>query len=133
MKKAVIIILAVILVLAGVPLILRHLVSETVKDISISDIDLENVGDGTYIGECSAPPVSVTARVIVANHRFTNIEIVKHDNGLGSKAEKITDEIIGRQSLDVDAVSGATLSSVCILKAVENAVENNTYNMEEQK
>lgn len=133
MKKAVIIILAVILVSAGVPLILRHLVSETVKDISISDIDLENVGDGTYIGEYSAPPVSVTVRVTVANHRFTDIEIVKHDNGLGSKAEKITDDIIGRQSLDVDAVSGATLSSVCILKAVENAVENNTYNMEEQK
>lgn len=94
---------------------------------------MENVGDGTYIGEYSAPPVSVTARVTVANHRFTNIEIVKHDNGLGGKAEKITDDIIGRQSLDVDAVSGATLSSVCILKAVENAVENNTYNMEEQK
>lgn len=133
MKKAVIIILAAILVLAGTSFILRCLVSEAVKDISISDIDLENVGDGAYTGEYSAPPVSVTVQVTVANHRISNIEILRHDNGLGSKAEKITDKIIGQQSLDVDAVSGATLSSVCILKAVENAVEKNTYNMEEQE
>lgn len=119
--------------MAGTSLILRHLVSEAVKDISVSDIDLENVGDGAYMGEYSAPPVSVTVRVTVAGHRIADIEILRHDNGLGSKAEKITDEIIGQQSLDVDAVSGATLSSVCILKAVEDAVEKNTYNMEEQK
>lgn len=123
----------IIAVSAGISLILRHLVSEAVKDISVSDIDLENIPDGDYTGEYSAPPVSVTVRVAVENHAVTEIEILRHDNGLGSKAEKITDEIIGRQSLDVDAVSGATLSSVCILKAVENAVEKNTYNMEEQK
>lgn len=133
MKKAVIIILAPIIVLAGASLILKHIVSETVKDITISDIDTENVGDGVYTGEYSAPPVSVTVQVTVADHRIVDIEILRHDNGLGSKAEKITDEIIGQQSLDVDAVSGATLSSVCILKAVENAVEKNTYNTEEQK
>lgn len=133
MKKAVIIILAAIFVLAGTSLILRHLVFEAVKDISISDIDLENVGDGVYTGEYSAPPVSVAVQVTVTNNKIVDIEILRHDNGLGSKAEKITDKIIGQQSLDVDAVSGATLSSVCILKAVENAVEKNTYNMEEQK
>lgn len=133
MKKAIIIISAVILTLVGTSLILRYLVSEAVKDISISDIALENVKDGIYAGEYSAPPVSVAVQVTVTNHAIADIEILKHDNGLGGKAEKITDEIIGRQSLNVDAVSGATLSSVCILKAVENAVEQNTYNMEEQK
>lgn len=133
MKKAVIIILAAIIVPAGASLILKHLVSEAVKEISISDIDMENVRDGAYTGEYSAPPVSVTVRVTVTNHKIADIEILRHDNGLGSKAEKITDEIIGRQSLDIDAVSGATLSSVCILKAVENAVEKNTHNTEEQQ
>ncbi|MDE6747179.1 MAG: FMN-binding protein [Oscillospiraceae bacterium] len=133
MKKAVVIILAAIIVLAGASLILKNMVSEAAKDISISDIDTENVRNGVYTGEHSVPPVSVTVQVTVTDHRIADIEILRHDNGLGSKAEKITDEIIGKQSLNVDAVSGATLSSVCILKAVENAVEKNTYNTEEQK
>ncbi|WP_353955500.1 FMN-binding protein [uncultured Clostridium sp.] len=48
----------------------------------------------------------------------------EHDCGLGKKAEKITEEIEKMQSLQVDEISGATLSSKVILKAVETAIEN---------
>lgn len=85
-----------ILVLTGTSLILRQLVSEAVKDIPISDIDLGNITDGTYTGKYSAPPVSVTVSVTVTDHRIADIEILRHDNGLGGKAEIITDEIIER-------------------------------------
>ena len=124
MKKAVVIISVIAAVFLGTPLILRLLVSEAAKDISVSDIDLTTVPDGIYTGEYSASPVSVRVQIAVESQRITDIEILEHYNGLGGKAEKIADEIIGRQSLDVDTVSGATLSSVCILKAVENAFEN---------
>ncbi|MBD8046512.1 MAG: FMN-binding protein [Clostridium argentinense] len=53
-----------------------------------------------------------------------NIKIEEHDCGLGKKAEKITEEIEKMQSLQVDEISGATLSSKVILKAVETAIEN---------
>ena len=38
----------------------------------------------------------------------------------------ITDgiNVISRQSLEVDAVSGATVSSKCIIKAIENALQS---------
>ena len=49
---------------------------------------------------------------------------MQHDNGLGSSAESIVNDIIEKQSLDIDAIAGATVSSKCILKAVENAIEN---------
>ena len=52
------------------------------------------------------------------------ITILQHDNGLGSTAESIVNDVVQEQSLDIDAVSGATVSSKCILKAVENAIEN---------
>lgn len=62
--------------------------------------------------------------VTVRQHKITDILIVRHDNGLGGAAETITDDVIREQSLEVDAVSGATVSSKCILKAIENVLEN---------
>ncbi len=50
--------------------------------------------------------------------------IIQHDNGMGSASERIVNGVIEVQSLDIGAVSGATVSSKCILKAVENAMEN---------
>lgn len=62
--------------------------------------------------------------VSVSNHRITNITILQHEIGLGSPAESIVNDGVQEQSLDIDAVSGAAVSSKCILKAVENAIEN---------
>ena len=120
-KKKIIIILFCIIVLAfiGIKLVSNGLINHA-NSISVSSPNMEN---GTYIGECSCTPVHVKVKVIVKNHKLTNITILEHDNGLGSSAEGIIEDIIKNQSLDVDTVSGATVSSNCILKAVENATE----------
>lgn len=85
-------------------------------------MDLSLISDGQYIGEYTISPVYVKVEVTVKNHEFVEIEILKHDNGLGSKVESIKEDIERKQSLNVDTISGATVSSKCILKAVENAV-----------
>lgn len=95
-----------------------------IQDISVTMPDLSSVQDGNYIGEYSITPVHVKVEVSVSNHRITNITILQHDNGLGSTAESIVNDVVQEQSLDIDAVSGATVSSKCILKAVENAIDN---------
>jgi uncharacterized protein with FMN-binding domain len=87
---------------------------------------MENKPDGVYRGiyDLSGTPVKVTLDVTVQNQSITAIHIVRHScSPIGKKAEKITAKIIENQSLNVDAVSGATGSSVAILKAVENALE----------
>jgi uncharacterized protein with FMN-binding domain len=53
-----------------------------------------------------------------------NIDLIKHFNGRGEKAEVIIPKVVEAQSLKVDVVSGATASSKAILKAVETALEN---------
>ncbi|MDR0643205.1 MAG: FMN-binding protein, partial [Treponema sp.] len=88
--------------------------------------DLSGKADGTYRGEYDLPktPVKVMLDVHTENARITAIEIVKHQcSPIGKKAEKITDSIIEQQSLQVDAISGATGSSKAILKAVEAALK----------
>lgn len=90
------------------------------------DIDMLKVEDGTYIGTAQAGFVNVEAEVTVENHQITNIVILKHENGFGSKAEKITEEMIKNNTYDVDVVSGATASSETIKNAVCNALLQGT-------
>ena len=123
-KKVLLIIFFVVsfLLIAG-KIIVGNMV-RNVQNISVSMPDLLNVQDGNYIGEYSITPLHVKVEVSVSNHRMTNITILQHDNGLGSTAESIVNDVMEEQSLEIDAVSGATVSSKCILKAVENAIEN---------
>jgi uncharacterized protein with FMN-binding domain len=88
--------------------------------------DLSLKADGIYRGnyDLSGTPVNVFLDVNIQNHRIIEIIIVKHlCSPIGKKAEKIIDQIITIQNLDVDAISGATASSKSIIKAVENALQ----------
>jgi len=88
--------------------------------------DLTLKTDGIYRGsyDLSGTPVNVVLDVTIQEHKIIGIKIVKHScSPIGKKAEKITDQIIAVQNLDVDAVSGATGSSKAIIKAVENALQ----------
>ena len=123
-KKVLLITFIVVLFLFIAGKIIIGNMVRNVQNISVSMPDLSNVQDGNYIGEYSIAPVHVKVEVSVSNHQITNIAILQHDNGLGSTAESIVNNIVEEQSLDIDAVSGATVSSKCILKAVENAIKN---------
>ena len=91
-------------------------------NIVITTPDLNAVADGTYRGNSKVGPVKVTLDVTVKEKVMTSIEIIKHFNGRGKKAEAIVPKVIEAQSLYVDVVSGATASSKAILKAIEAAL-----------
>src|SRR5690554_2564173 len=89
-----------------------------VKLKAIDDIDFTTIKSGEYLGEDSNFLVSAKVFVEVKQPLVHRIIILEHDCGRGKKAEKIIDFVLNKQSLKVDAVSGATLSSNVILKAV---------------
>jgi uncharacterized protein with FMN-binding domain len=96
------------------------------QEIQTSLPDLKSKSDGLYRGnyDLAGTPVIVTLDVNVVNHKITGINIIKHScSPIGKKAEKITAQIIEKQSLNIDSISGATASSKSILKAVENALQ----------
>jgi uncharacterized protein with FMN-binding domain len=100
--------------------------STSYKNLTAKMPDLVQKADGIYRGshDLSGTPVKVTLDVIIQNQKIIKIEIVKHScSPIGKKAEKIIDQIIYSQNLDIDAISGATASSKTILKAVENALQ----------
>lgn len=112
--------ICLLLMICGV-FAMHHIVDQANK-LSIEAPDLEKIDDGIYIGEYDITPVSVMVQVSVEDDKISDITILKHEHGLGGKAEKIVKDIIKKQSLDVDTISGATVSSKCILKAIEQAI-----------
>jgi len=94
--------------------------------ISIENIDLEGISDGRYIGECATSIVKAEVTVDVKEHKITAIVLTKHVHGQGEPAEAIIPEVIAAQSVQVDAITGATISSKVILKAIESALNGSS-------
>ncbi len=94
-----------------------------VKSTTVEHIDFAKVADGTYSGFFDLILVKAKVTVSTAQGKVTAIDIVEHKNGRGEKAETIVFKVIEKQTLQVDAISGATASSKAILKAVENAIQ----------
>ncbi|PKL00277.1 MAG: hypothetical protein CVV56_06780 [Tenericutes bacterium HGW-Tenericutes-1] len=95
---------------------------EELIELEIDDIDLSMVEDGEYNGTYQQLPVSVEVIVTVSNHDITDIEITKHFNGQGNDAETIIETVILEDSITIDSVAGATVSSKCILLAIKDAL-----------
>lgn len=122
-KKMIIFTICVFFTLMTLLFILMNNIVKQANDLLIKNPDLTDISDGEYIGEYSVAPVRVKVSVIIADHEIIGITILEHDNGLGSAAESIVNDIVAAQSLETDAISSATVSSRCILKAVENAID----------
>lgn len=119
-KGKIVVAVVAALLLAGAVFVFLNLPKPlTAKD---SAYDLSQLADGVYTGSCDNGIVQAQVEVAVQSHSIAGVRIVKHQNGLGGPAEAITEDIVKRQSVELDAVSGATMSSKTILKAVENAL-----------
>lgn len=114
----IILIVLVICVKFGADLLTKRML----RQVTINEVAISQMTDGEYQGTAQINPVSARVNVRVENGSITAIEIKDHMTGLGKNGEKIVEQIIKKQSLDVDAISGATQSSVAITKAVENAL-----------
>ncbi|GHT56822.1 FMN-binding protein [Spirochaetia bacterium] len=95
------------------------------KNVAFQVVNARGIPDGVYNGSYEIVPVKVGIQVTIKNEAIVNITILEHQNGRGSKAEMIVNDVIKNQRLEVVAVSGATVSSKTILKAVENALLGN--------
>lgn len=113
---------AAVLVLAAAALLAGCKGSPEPADLSMPD--LTGIADGVYRGEAKQFPVLVRVEVTVSGGRITAFEILKHRSGRGRPAEALAAEVVARQTIEIDAVSGATYSSMVILKAGENALRS---------
>lgn len=94
------------------------------QPLDIGTVDLNTVSDGAYIGVCQNKILFAVVKVEVWDHEITSIEVVEHKASYLEQAEQIAGAVCSGQSLEVDAITGATLTSDTVLKAIENALED---------
>lgn len=127
-KRKIILIIVAAIALMGIGIGGKYLLDvqnyqKEIASMEIKDVDLSQVADGTYEGSYDADLIKVKVAVDVKNHEITEIRLLQHENGKGGPAEAVIPEVVETQSLDVEAVSGATNSSKVILKSIEIALE----------
>ena len=127
-SKIILLIIALIVVSAVIAgfVVLRSIESnlEELTKVTFADINLDEIPDGSYFGSFSTFPVAAEVEVVVRNNEIVEVIILKHSHGRGGEAEAVPDSVVASQSLRVDTVSGATYSSIVILKAIEDALED---------
>lgn len=82
--------------------------------------------DGVYEGEAQGFGGPVRVSVTVKEDRIAAVDILSHekeDAAYFDTAKAVVEDIIKAQSVDVDTVSGATLSSRGIINAADAALE----------
>jgi len=102
--------------------------------LSFQEIDFSNLQDGTYLGSFTGTKGSlrdVTVEVTVSGGSVSNIAILKgsvdesgnpQEIGKGKTAYDLFESVLEKKSMQVDVVSGATLTCNAHLKALENAL-----------
>lgn len=97
---------------------------KNVSGITFENVDLKTIQDGIYEGEYDAGYIYAKVEVEIINGEIVFVDLLEHRNERGKAAEKVLNDIIAENKVDVDAVTGATNSSNVIKKAVENAIRS---------
>jgi uncharacterized protein with FMN-binding domain len=97
------------------------------KSLALNAVDFDKLNDGIYHGTYEGGMYKWRKNecdVTVTNGKVTDIQLVgSQDPGTeNTDHEMLYDRVIQAQSLQVDTISGATLTSKAYLQAVENAL-----------
>lgn len=94
---------------------------EEVLDMEINEIVIP--ADGVYMGEFyHLDQIGVAVEVLIENGRIKDITYHNHIAGKGEAAEVIKEDILNKQSILVDDISGVTTSSRIIKLAIMDAL-----------
>lgn len=111
-----IVFLAFVLIIAS----LAFLGKDKTEKLIIDPVDLQQVPDGTYLGQYNGYRFTNIAEITVADHKITKIDIVKTQRE--ELSLELAEAVISAQSPVIDTISGATLDQKAFLKAVEIAL-----------
>ncbi len=95
-----------------------------VQDNTKTNGEGEGVVSGTFRGEAKEEEEYILVEVMLQENQISHIEILKHNEtpGFEKAMTQLIDDIVAKNSIEVDGISGATKTSKRFLKAVENAI-----------
>lgn len=95
------------------------------RNSNVETLDIKSLPDGIYKGEKEYGSWNYKVHVTVRGGRITAIEAIDNrDSPYAFYAEGVFFKIMKEQRLDVDAISGATTTSIAFQEAVLNALKH---------
>jgi uncharacterized protein with FMN-binding domain len=93
----------------------------------VEKVDLTDVPDGTYRGEFNLKDEFIyDVYVTVEAEQISRIEVDSEDLAFLKKPAELIERVIQAQSVEVDAVTGASASSMILLRAIKDALQKAT-------
>jgi uncharacterized protein with FMN-binding domain len=121
-------ILKAILILLGISILICLFIipfdnkaRKEIMEMPINNVNLGEIKDGKYLGNFKNQLRIYDVEVTVYNHNITSIRPV-NNSPANSYSNKLFNMVIKQQKINVDTISGATVTSKMILKAIENAL-----------
>jgi len=94
------------------------------RTMKINNPDLSALNDGIYTGEFNDGGGIYFVEIEINNHVISHLNLkTERKSSYVDYARPVTVRIVEKQTLNVDAITGATTTSKCIMKAAENALK----------
>lgn len=122
MKKKILLAVAITAVVTGVLVFSVFALALRPTPLVVTPVDLTLVQDGEYIGVCQNKILLAVVRVSVYNHQIAAIEVLHHKTAYMEQAASTANQVVALQTLHVDNIAGATLTSHTVKKAIEHAL-----------
>ena len=120
--KVLLIVGIVIAALIGIMAIGAFYGMGAVRRLAVNPVDLAGIEDGVYAGSFREGRFSYSVEVTVKDHRLQAVKSTGGRQAQDAVIQQIFARIVEVQSVQVDTVSGASLTTKAVSKAVENAL-----------
>ncbi len=122
LKILLVVVIIFVLAVAGGIFYLTRGLGEGAK-LVINSVDPAGLPDGEYNGSYKGGRWTNEMKVTVRDQKITQIEVVK-DVAIAKPevTQDVITKVINKQNVDIDAVSGATVTTKAYLKSIENAL-----------
>lgn len=110
----------------GVALLVTEPERREGRHLPIAVMDFKNLKDGTYVGEYEGGRYKWRANKIqatISSGKLTDVEVLEQRMPPPPEVtDKLYDRVIQAQSLQVDTITSATITSKAYLKSLESAL-----------
>ena len=120
--KVLLIVLAVLIALIAIGLIGAYSGLGYGREMTVNPVDLSKIADGSYTGTFRKGRFSHSVEVTVKDHRIEAVKATGAKMPSEATIRQIFERIVQEQAVNLDAVSGASLTTKAVTKAVENAL-----------
>ena len=96
---------------------------DAISNLKINEINILSLQDGVYNGIYEAGRWTNQVNVTIRGHKIIDIDVVKDVRFPNTEVtEELINQVIEKQYITLDTISGATVTCKAYLKSIENAL-----------